>query len=52
LLTTTAGDLDLRIPEAAYRLVLPQPAGTAARVDQALFAVVMEATLCAVRRNP
>jgi len=42
-LTTTAGDLDLRIPKLRQRSFFPALLERRRRVDQALFAVVMEA---------
>jgi len=43
LLATKAGDIELRIGDAAEGLVLPEHLGAAASHDQALYAVVMEA---------
>jgi putative transposase len=45
LLTTTAGDLDLRIPKLRTGSFFPSLLERRRRVDQALFAVVMEAYL-------
>ena len=42
-LTTTAGDLDLRIPKLRQGTFFPALLERRRRVDQALFAVVMEA---------
>ncbi|MEW2331816.1 IS256 family transposase [Micromonospora chersina] len=44
-LTTTAGDLDLRIPKLRTGSFFPSLLERRRRVDQALFAVVMEANL-------
>ncbi len=44
-LTTTAGDLDLRIPKLRTGSFFPSLLERRRRVDQALFAVVMEAYL-------
>ena len=44
-LTTTAGDLDLRIPKLRQGSFFPSLLERRRRVDQALFAVVMEAYL-------
>src|SRR5215207_4182229 len=44
-LTTTAGDLDLRIPKLRAGSFFPSLLERRRRVDQALFAVVMEAYL-------
>src|SRR5699024_6394906 len=43
ILTTTAGDLDLRIPKQRVGSFFPSLLERRRRVDQALFAVVMEA---------
>src|SRR5690625_7026450 len=43
VLTTTAGDLDLRIPKLREGSFFPSLLERRRRVDQALFAVVMEA---------
>jgi putative transposase len=45
VLTTTAGDLDLRIPKLRAGSFFPSLLERRRRVDQALFAVVMEAYL-------
>ncbi len=45
VLTTTAGDLDLRIPKLRTGSFFPSLLERRRRVDQALFAVVMEAYL-------
>jgi putative transposase len=45
ILTTTAGDLDLRIPKLRQGSFFPALLERRRRVDQALFAVVMEAYL-------
>jgi hypothetical protein len=45
LLTTTAGDLELRIPKLRAGSFFPSLLERRRRVDQALFAVVMEAYL-------
>src|SRR3954454_13451933 len=45
LLSTTAGDLDLRIPKLRTGSFFPSLLERRRRVDQALFAVVMEAYL-------
>jgi putative transposase len=45
MLTTTAGDLDLRIPKLRTGSFFPSLLERRRRVDQALFAVVMEAYL-------
>jgi putative transposase len=45
ILTTTAGDLDLRIPKLRTGSFFPSLLERRRRVDQALFAVVMEAYL-------
>ena len=45
LLTTTAGDLELRIPKLRVGSFFPSLLERRRRVDQALFAVVMEAYL-------
>lgn len=42
-LTTTAGELELRIPKLRQGSFFPSPLERRRRVDQALFAVVMEA---------
>jgi len=42
-LTTTAGDLDLRIPKLRSGSFFPSLLERRRRVDQALFAVIMEA---------
>ena len=42
-LTTTAGELDLRIPKLRQGSFFPSLLERRRRVDQALFAVVMEA---------
>jgi putative transposase len=47
-LTTTAGDLDLRIPKLRSGSFFPSLLERRRRVDQALFAVVMEAYLYGV----
>jgi putative transposase len=47
-LTTTAGDLELRIPKLRTGAFFPSLLERRRRVDQALFAVVMEAYLHAV----
>jgi putative transposase len=44
-LTTTAGDLELRIPELRAGSFFPSLLGRRRRIDQSLFAVVMEAYL-------
>ncbi len=44
-LTTTAGDLELRIPKLRAGSFLPSLLERRRRIDQALFAVVMEAYL-------
>ena len=44
-LTTTAGDLELRIPELRAGSFFPSLLDRRRRIDQALFAVVMEASL-------
>ncbi|GAA4927712.1 transposase-like protein [Nonomuraea thailandensis] len=44
-LTTTAGDLELQIPKLRTGLFFPSLLERRRRVDQALFAVVMEAYL-------
>jgi putative transposase len=43
VLTTTAGDLELRIPKLRVESFFPSLLERRRRVDQALFAVVMEA---------
>jgi len=43
--TTTAGDLDLKIQTTAGRIVLPVPAEPSRRLDQSLFGVIMEVDL-------
>ena len=45
VLSTTAGDLELAIPKMQQATFLPALAKRRRRVDQALFAVVMEAYL-------
>jgi len=45
MLTTTAGDLELRIPKLRAGSFFPSLLERRRRVDQALFAVVMEAYL-------
>ena len=45
ILTTTAGDLELRIPKLRTGSFFPSLLDRRRRVDQALFAVVMEAYL-------
>jgi transposase-like protein len=45
LLTTTAGDLELRIPKLRSGSFFPSLLERRRRVDQALFAVVMQAYL-------
>jgi transposase-like protein len=45
LLSTTAGDLELRIPKLRAGSFFPRLLERRRRVDQALFAVVMEAYL-------
>ena len=45
VLTTTAGDLELRIPKLRTGSFFPSLLERRRRVDQALFAVVMEAYL-------
>lgn len=45
VLSTTAGDLDLRIPKLCTGSFFPSLLERRRRVDQALFAVVMEAYL-------
>jgi transposase-like protein len=44
-LTTTAGDLELRIPKLRVGSFFPCPLERRRRVDQALFAAIMEAYL-------
>jgi putative transposase len=44
-LTTTAGDLELRIPKPRAGSFFPSLLEWRRRIDQALFAVVMEASL-------
>jgi putative transposase len=44
-LSTTAGDLNLKIPKLRQGSFFPSPLERRRRVDQALFAVVMEAYL-------
>jgi Transposase, Mutator family len=48
VLATTAGDLELRIPKLRAGSFFPSLLERRRRVDQALFAVVMEAYLLAV----
>ena len=48
MLATTAGDLELRIPKLRAGSFFPSLLERRRRVDQALFAVVMEAYLLAV----
>ena len=48
-LSTTAGDLELRIPKLCTGLFFPSLLERRRRLDQALFAVVMEAHLHGVR---
>ena len=45
ILTTTAGDLELRIPKLRTGAFFPSLLERRRRIDQALFAVVMEAYL-------
>jgi len=45
VLATTAGDLELRIPKLRAGSFFPSLLARRRRVDQALFAVVMEAEL-------
>ena len=45
MLTTTAGELELRIPRLRAGTFLPALLERRRRIDQALFAVVMEAYL-------
>ena len=45
ILTTTAGDLELRIPKLRTGSFFPSLLERRRRIDQALFAVVMEAYL-------
>src|SRR5674476_531301 len=52
VLTTTAGDLELRIPKLRTGSFFPSLLERRRRVDQALFAVVMEANLQGVSSSP
>ena len=45
MLTTAAGDLDLKIPKLRAGTLFPALLERRRRIDQALFAVVMEAYL-------
>src|SRR5690625_2753672 len=52
ILSTTAGDLDLRIPKLREGAFFPSLLERRRRVDQALFAVVMEAYVHGLLNRP